>query len=175
MSVEIKELQVKALSAEAASDIFLHVQTKRAGKIKGEVTTKGHEDDIGVFTWGWGVAANTAIGSTLLTARRSYRNLVLTKGIDSASTALLSALVSNDEVREARLTLRKGGGEAFEYFRMVLNDARIVAIDIEVHADGRPVERVSIAFTKVEIEYRPQESKGSGGGASIFADEVMPA
>ena len=174
MPVEIKELQVKALSGEAASDIFLHVQTKRAGKIKGEATTEGHKDDIGVYTWGWGVAANTAIGSTVSTARRSYRNLVLTKGIDSASTALLSALVSNDEVREARLTLRKGGGKALDYFRMVLKEARIVAIDIEVHADGRPLERVSIAFTKVEIEYLPQESAGSSGGAFIFTDEVLP-
>ena len=175
MPVEIKELQIKALPGEAASDMFLHVQTKRAGKIKGEVTTEGHKDDIAVFTWVWGVSANTAIGSTAATARRAYRHLVLTKGIDSASTGLLSALVSNDELREATLTLRKGGGKALDYFRMVLKDARIVAVDIEVHPDGRPVERVTIAFMKIEIEYQPQQAAGIGAGAYTFTDEVLPS
>jgi type VI secretion system secreted protein Hcp len=173
MAIEIKDLQVKALGGDAASDIFLHVQTKRAGKIKGEGTTDGHADDIGLYTWGWGVSANTAIGSTVSTARRSYKHLVVTKGIDSASTGLLSALVTNDEVREATLAMRKGGGEALDYFRMTLNDARIVGVDIEVGTDGRPVERVAIAFTKIDIEYKRQQGAGLGTGSFSFTDEVM--
>jgi type VI secretion system secreted protein Hcp len=160
---------------EAASDIFLHVQTKRAGKIKGEVTTTGHTDDIGVHTCSWGVAANTAIGSTERTARRSYKHLVVTKGLDAASTGLLSALVTNDEVKEATLTLRKAGGDALDYFRITLNDARVVSCDIEVALDGRPFERVTFAFTKIDIEYKRQDAAGLGKGAYTFNDEVLPA
>ena len=174
MPLQLPELTAAGAS-DAASDIFLHVQTKRAGKIKGESETEGHTDDIGVSGWGWGVDANTAIGSTASTARRSYRHLVVTKGIDSASTALLSALVTNDEVREATLAMRKAGGEALDYFRMTLSGARIVAVDIDVGADGRPVEKVSFAFTKIDIEYKRQQGSGLGTGAFSFNDEVMPA
>jgi len=158
---------------DVASDVFLHVQTKRAGKIKGEVTTAGHADDIGVFTWSWGVSANTAIGSSERTARRIYKHLVVTKAIDSASTGLLSALVSNDEVKEATLAMRKAGGEALDYFRMILKGARVVSVDLDVASDGRPVERVTFAFTKIDIEYKQQDAAGLGKGSYAFNDEVM--
>ncbi len=166
-------IQINELTVDAASDIFLHVQTKRAGKIKGEGTTEGHKDDIGIYRWHWGVAANTAIGSTASTARRSYKHLVVTKGIDSASTALLSALVTNDEVREATLAMRKAGGEPLDYFRMTLNDARVVGVEVEVGTDGRPIETVAFAFTKIDIEYKRQQGEGLGTGAFTFTDEVM--
>ena len=100
--------------------------------------TQGHADDIEVRTWHWGVAAGTAIGSGAVTARRQYKHLVITKGIDTASTALLSALASNDVVVEAKLMLRKAGGEALDYYRMTLSDARVVGIDLDVDAFGFP-------------------------------------
>jgi type VI secretion system secreted protein Hcp len=160
---------------QAASDVFLLVQAKRAGKVRGEVTTAGHTGEIQLLGWNWGVSANTAIGSTERTARRVYRQLVVTKRIDSASTALLSALATNDEIKEAVLTMRKAGGEALDYFTMTLNAGRVVAVDIEVGDDSRPVERVSIAFTKIGIAYQPQESAGLGSGTFSFDDEVLPA
>lgn len=161
-------------AAEGRSDVFLKVVTKRS-RVKGEATTGGHEDDIGLVGWTWGVSANTAIGSSAATARRSYKMLVVTKTIDSASTALMSALASNDEVKEAVLTMRKAGGEALDYFTMRLAGARIVAVDVEVGPDGIPHERVSIAFTKIEVEYQRQQKSGGAAGAFTFTDEVLPA
>lgn len=175
MPIQIKELQTQASGDGSVADAFLNVVTKRAGKIKGEGTTTGHTDDIVVHTWAWGVTANTAIGSTQSTARRSYRSLVVVKGIDSASTGLLSALVSNDEVKEATLTMRKAGGDALDYFRMALSNARIVNVEIEVLHSGMAVERVTIAFTKVEIEYKRQDHAGLGAGSYTFSDEILPS
>lgn len=165
----------RSLEQQATSDVFLSVQAKRAGKVKGEVTTEGHAEDIQLLRWNWGVSANTAIGSTERTARRVYRQLVVTKAIDAASTGLLAALASNDEIKEAVLTMRKAGGEALDYFTMTLNDARVVAVDIEVDADGRPLERVSIAFTKIGIVYQAQQGAGLGSGSFSFDDEVLPS
>ena len=175
MPIQLDEFQARSAESGAFADVFLHLVTQRAGKIKGEGTTAGHADDIAVRTWSWGVAANTAIGATKATARRSYRNLVLTKGVDSASTGLLSALVSNDEVKEARLTLRKAGGEALDYFCMTLSNARIVNVDIEMPSSGAVVEHVTIAFTKIEIEYKRQQQAGLSAASSTFSDEVMPS
>ena len=174
MPIPIKELQVQATGDGSVADVFLHVVTKRAGKIKGESASDGHLDDIVVHTWSWGVTANTAVGSNQSTARHTYRNLAVTKGVDSASTGLLGALVSNHEVKEATLTMRKAGGEALDYFRMTLANARIVNVDIVVQASGVAVEHVTIAFTKVEIEYRRQEQAGFGAGSSTFSAELLP-
>lgn len=154
------------------TDTYLHLQTRRAGKVKGECVTPGHTDDIAVRAWSWGVSAPTAMGSVQATVRRSYKNLTLVKGADTASTALLSALATNDEVKEARLMMRKAGEGQQDYFRISLKNARITAVDLDSDADGEVCERVTIAFTKVEIEYAPQQRSGSRGAAHVFTDEV---
>jgi type VI secretion system secreted protein Hcp len=160
--------------ASDGSDIFLHVQTKRAGKIKGEATAPDHENDIVVASWAWGLSAGSAVGSGKATARRTYKHLTIRKRIDSASTALMSALATNDEVKEAKLTMRKAGDAQVDFFTIVLGGARVSALDIEVDEQGTPVERVEFAFTKVEVDYRRQESSGQSGATSSFMDELLP-
>jgi len=162
------------VATSARSDIFLRVQTKRAGMIKGEGSTAGHVDDIEVLRWNWGVAAGSAIGSTGATARRQYKHLVVCKRIDSASTGLLSALATNDEVREATISMRKAGGEALDYLTMTLRSARVVAVDIDVDGEGWPTESVSLAYTKIDVEYKRQQASGISGAAFSFNDEVLP-
>jgi type VI secretion system secreted protein Hcp len=160
--------------ASVGSDIFLHVQTKRAGKIKGEASASGHEDDIVVASWNWGLSAGSALGSGKATARRTYKHFTVFKGIDSASTSLMSALATNDEVKEARLAMRKAGDGQVDFFTIILGGARVSAIEIEVDDSGTPVERVEFAFTKVEVDYRRQEGSGQAGATSSFMDEVLP-
>jgi type VI secretion system secreted protein Hcp len=160
--------------ATVGSDIFLHVQTKRAGKIKGEASATAHEDDIVIASWNWGLSAGSALGSGKATARRTYKHLTVFKGIDSASTSLMSALATNDEVKEARLAMRKAGDGQVDFFTIILGGARVSAIDIEVDDSGTPVERVEFAFTKVEVDYRRQEGSGQAGATSSFLDEVLP-
>jgi len=162
-----------AREAGQGSDLFLHVQTKRAGKIKGESITGDHADDIELRGWRWGAQAGSAIGATASTARRQYQPLVVVKGVDCASTGLLSALATNDEVKEATLSMRKAGGEALDYYRLTLCGARVVDISLDVDAKGRAIETVTFAYTKIDIEYRPQQSAGAGGGAFTFSDEVL--
>lgn len=157
------------------SDIFLHLQTKRAGKAKGEVVVSGHEGDICVTSWSWGVAATSAIGATQSTARRSYKGLTIVKQIDTATTALMAALATNDEVKEAKLTMRKAGAEQIDYFTITLNGARVASIDHATNAQGDTSEIVTLLFTKLAVEYRPQTSTGAKGGSFVFQDEVLPA
>ena len=156
-------------------DIFLHVKTKRGGKIKGESVTQGHEDDIEVYGWTWGVHSGSAIGSTDATARRSYKPLVVTKLADSASIGLVSALATNDEVREGVLSMRKAGGDVLDYYKLSISGARVVDIAMDVDSAGRPIERVTFAYTKIDIEYKKQQSSGGSGGSFTFSDQVLPA
>ena len=167
-------IHMNELVVGSGADVYLHVKTARAGKIKGESTAGNHVNDIEVRGWSWGVHSPTAVGSIAATGRRQYRWLTVYKGIDSASTGLMSSLVTNDEVKELTLAMHKGGGEPLDYFRMMLAGCRVVDVDITVDAEGRPTEKVMFAFTKIDIEYHPQQGSGAGGGATSFTDEVLP-
>lgn len=154
------------------TDTFLHVQTRRAGKVKGEATTAGHVDDIVVVGWHWGLSAGSALGDTQATRRRSYTALTISKHVDSATTALMSALATNDEVKEARLTLRRAGGQQESFLTITLKRARITAVQHDAGADGEARETLSIAFSDVEVEYRKQQGSGGRGAASTFNDTL---
>jgi type VI secretion system secreted protein Hcp len=158
----------------SSSDYFLKVQAKRAGRLKGESVAPGHEDDIDVDSWRWGVQASSALGSTQATARRSYTGLTIVKRIDCASTALLSALATNDEIKEAVLTMRKSGGDAVDYFLLTLKEARVTQIEHGATEDGGTNETVTFAFRKVEVEYRKQQVGGGRGASHTFSDEILP-
>ncbi|MBK7614613.1 MAG: type VI secretion system tube protein Hcp [Vitreoscilla sp.] len=170
MAVAMRELDI---GSEA--DAYLHVQTKRAGKIKGEVVSEGHTDDIAVVGWNWGLTAASAVGSTQATGRRSYTALTIHKRVDAATTALMSALATNDEVKEAKLTLRRAGGQQDDYFIIKLAGARITSVQHVGDETGGTHETVAIAFNKVEVEYKPQKSTGLRSGSSMFMDEILPA
>jgi type VI secretion system secreted protein Hcp len=169
----LNEMQAHAAGG-GASDIFLSLQGRRVGKIKGESTVADHEDDIVVQSWRWQANGAAAINSVQATARRSYSGLTVVKGIDSATTALLSALVTNDEIKEAVLTVRKAGGEQAEFFVMTLNGGRISSVEHAVTAGGVTQEVVTINFTKVKIEYRLQTTSGGRGASTTFQDDILP-
>lgn len=164
-----------APTTRGSGDIFLSVKTKRAGKVKGESAVPGHEDEIVVSSWKWAVQASSSLGATAATARRSYSGLTVVKAIDSASTALLSALATNDEVKESVLTMRKSGGEAVDYFFITLKEARVNHIEHSTDEHGKTWEVVTFTFRQVEVEYRRQESGGGRGASSVFTDQILPS
>lgn len=158
--------------AASSGDMYLDLALKRAGKVKGESTSAGHAGNIAVigFSWGVGAAGDAVAGQQ--TGRRSYRQLQITKRLDSASTALMSAVATNDEVKSAKLYLRKAGGAQEDYFCLTLEKARVASYDVEADESGAPVERVSMSFQKVSVEYRTQSAKGAMGGTHTFDDDL---
>jgi type VI secretion system secreted protein Hcp len=159
----------------AGSDVFLAVKTKRAGAVKGESLAAEHKDAIVVQSWNWGVAASSAIGSTQATGRRSYKNLVVCKRIDCATTALMSVLATNDEVKEAKLSMRKAGEGQRDYFTITLNNARITGVDLDCDDNGDTIERVTFTFNKVQVDYEVQLASGQRGSGFSFQDDILPA
>lgn len=171
MPVQIGELT--ATAGAGSSEMFLAVQTKRAGKVTGESVAAGHEEEIQLSGWTWGVAASSAVGSTQATGRRSYKALTVFKSIDAATTPLMSALATNDEVKEAKLTMRRAGTDQADHFSVTLSGARVVSIDHVASADGSTVETVGFSFTRVHVEYYPQLTSGARGGSRSFDDEYL--
>lgn len=162
------------LPASAGADTFLAVKSKRAGVIKGESRATDHEDAIIVDTWTWGVAASSAIGSAQATGRRSYKSLVVCKRIDCATTALMSVLTTNDEVKEVKLSMRKAGEGQRDFFTITLTNARVIAVDLDCDGQGETMERVAFSFNKVQVDYEMQKETGQRGSGFSFQDEILP-
>jgi type VI secretion system secreted protein Hcp len=159
----------------AGADIYLSVKSKRAGAMKGESQASDHEDSIAIDAWSWGVAASSAIGTTQATGRRSYKSLVVCKRIDCATTSLMSVLVTNDEVKEAKLSMRKAGEGQRDFFTITLNSARVISVDLDCDASGETVERVAFSFNKVQVDYEMQAATGQRGSGFSFQDEILPS
>ena len=155
-----------------SADAYLHLQTKRAGKVKGEATAASHVDDIVVTGWSWGMSASAALASEQY-ERRSYTVLTIHKLIDRATTGLMAALATNDEVKEAKLTLRRAGGQQEVYFTVKLGMGRIASVSHQTDGEGHPHETMTIAFRKIDVEYQPQQSTGLRSGATTFNDEIV--
>lgn len=158
----------------AQGDMFLKIDGARQGAIKGEAQDTSHADEIDVLAWSWGMEGNYMHGQA--TGKTAVRELKVAKRVDRASTALMSALRNNEVLKEAVLTVRKAGGaEPVEYFTIRMTKARIAAITVQSSPPGEFAElseELSIAFSKMVVEYKPQGADGGYRGSSSFEMDI---
>jgi type VI secretion system secreted protein Hcp len=141
-----------------ASDIFAKI-----GDIKGESIDSKHKDEIEVLAFSWGVAnaANIGGGGGGGAGRATFHDLSFTHTIDKASPKLLQACATGAHLKEATITHRKAGKGQQEYLIIKMNDIIITGVSLGDSSGGPGSENVSLAFAKVDLEYKPQNPDGS--------------
>lgn len=140
-----------------ASDIFA-----KLGDIKGESLDDKHKDEIEVLSWSWGVTnAVTLSGSGAGKGRASFHDLSFTHKIDKASPVLMQSCATGAHLKEGTITHRKAGKGQQEFLIIKMNDVIITAMTDADSSEGESTETVSLAFAKIDIEYRPQKADGS--------------
>jgi type VI secretion system secreted protein Hcp len=141
-----------------ASDIFA-----KLGDIKGESIDDKHKDEIEVLSFSWGVtnADSVISGGGGGTGKATFHDLIIVHNIDKASPLLMKACATGAHLKEATITHRKAGKGQREYLIVKLNDVIITGVT-DGDASGQPgSETVSLAFAKVDLEYKPQKPDGS--------------
>src|SRR3954467_10274557 len=86
----------------------------------------------------------------------------------------MSALRTNEVIKEGVLVLRKTGTPKLEYLKITIQDGRVSALDVEAgDENGSPtlIERVSFSFNKIAVEYTPQAGEGMPQGATTGGDQ----
>jgi type VI secretion system secreted protein Hcp len=160
--------------SNGSGDMFLLVKGAKHGLIKGESQDQQHKGEIEVLSWSWGMQGRASLGGGAATGKAVMHDLKITKKIDSASTALMLALRSNEQIQKAVLTLRKAGKSQLEYLKITIENGRVMSLTIDAGDDqGSPdaVERVTFSFNKIEIEYVPQGKDGLPQGGMTFTDQ----
>ena len=157
-----------------AGDMFLMVKGAKHGLIKGESQDDQHKGEIEVVSWSWGMVAKASIGGGTATGKATINDLRIVKRVDSASTALMGALRTNEPIQKAVLTLRKAGKGQLEYLKITIEQGRVISLlidTVETAAVPDVFERVSFSFNKIEVEYVPQGKDGLPQGGMTFADQ----
>ena len=152
-----------------AADIYAKI-----GDIKGESIDAKHRDEIEVLSFSWGVAASGSStgGSGAGAGKPTFHDLSFVHIVDKASPKLLEACATGMHVKEATLTHRKAGKEQHEYLIVKMSDVTITAV-AHGGSSGQPSpETVSLAFAKVEFQYRPQKPDGSLDAAIHFKYDI---
>jgi type VI secretion system secreted protein Hcp len=140
-----------------ASDIFAKI-----GDIKGESLDDKHKDEIEVLSWSWGVsnAGSTAHGGGGGEGKASFSDLSFMHKIDKASPVLMKACATGVHIKEATITHRKAGKGQQEFLIFKMNDVIVTSVQDSDGGDDL-TESVSIAFAKIDLEYKPQKRDGS--------------
>jgi type VI secretion system secreted protein Hcp len=157
-----------------AGDMFLSVKGATHGLIKGEAIDDKHGDEIEVLSWSWGMEGKPTLGGGTASGKATVHDLRIVKRVDSASTALMLALRTNEPIQKAVLTLRKSGTAKVEYLKITIEQGRVTSLSIEAgNASGsaEAVEHLSLSFNKIEVEYVPQGKDGLAKPAMTFTDQ----
>ena len=153
---------------EMAADIFAKI-----GDIKGESSDSKHPSEIEVLSFSWGVASSSAPGAGGSgVGKPSFHDLSFVHIVDKASPKLLEACATGMHVKEATQTYRKAGKEQHEYLIVKMSDVTITAVSHGGSSGQASPETVSLAFAKVDFQYRPQKPDGSLDAAIHFKYDI---
>ena len=142
-----------------ASDIFAKI-----GDIKGESLDDKHKDEIEVLSFSWGVtnAGSMAHGGGGGEGKATFHDLSFVHNIDKATPVLMQACATGTHLKDATITHRKAGKGQLEYLVVKMNDVIITGVSHGGSGgEGGHSENVSLAFAKVDLEYKPQKPDGS--------------
>jgi len=141
-----------------AADIFA-----KLGDIKGESIDDKHKDEIEVLSYSWGVsnAGSMGFGTGGGEGKATFQDLSFTHKIDKASPVLMQACATGVHLKEATITHRKSGKGQQEYLVIKMNDVIVTGVTHGGTGSDGSSENVSIAFAKVNVEYKPQKPDGS--------------
>jgi type VI secretion system secreted protein Hcp len=157
-----------------AGDMFLMVKGAKHGLIKGEADDRDHKEEIEVLSWSWGMQARPSLGGGGATGKATVNDLKIVKKVDSASTALMTALRTNEVIQKAVLTLRKAGDGPLAYLKITIEQGRVTALSVEAgDASGGAdlLEHLSFSFNKITVDYVPQGKDGYAKGGMTYMDQ----
>ncbi len=152
-----------------AADIFAKI-----GDIKGESPDDKHKGEIEVLSWSWGVtqSGTLAAGGGGGAGKAHFQDFSFTHRIDKASPVLMQACATGKHLKDATITVRKAGKGQQEFLVIKMNDVLVTALAESDGGGENLVEQVSLAFAKVDLEYKPQKPDGSLDAGVRFKFDV---
>jgi type VI protein secretion system component Hcp len=149
----------------AMLDYYLTLKLRDAGRVKGESTCKGYEDDIIIESFSWreegvvggkpvpGIPGVSTPGTTLGDFKFKMKS-------NRASAVIMLACAKKDYLVEAVLKgLRDTAMGKQEFLKWTLKDGAIWSYEMAGSTeDVLPVDNFTIKFGEIAIDYKPLNS-----------------
>jgi type VI secretion system secreted protein Hcp len=145
-----------------ASDYFLKIDG-----IDGESHDAKHKGEIDIQSFSLGVTQpHTAPGGGGAGAgKASFQDIHFTKAHDKSSPLVFLKCAGGDHIPKVVLTARKAGTDQQEYLKWVLEDCFISSFQAGGHGSADVSDQFSIAYSKIDHEYKEQKPDGTLGGS----------
>ncbi|MBC3933664.1 Hcp family type VI secretion system effector [Undibacterium curvum] len=146
-----------------AQDIFLKING-----IEGESMDAAHKNEIEVLSWQWQVLqeSNMHTGSGGGSGKATVKDLTFIHNVDRSSPNLMKFCMTGKHIPEAKLVVRKSGGNPLEYLKITMTDVLITNVSPTGNSKAESVqEMVGLSFAKIKQEYTVQNQQGGSGGA----------
>jgi len=144
------------------ADMFLKLDG-----VEGESNDKSHKGEIEILSFSFGAVqpGSAGRGGGAGVGKVQIQDFNFAKYFDKASPKLFEACATGKHLPKVTLTCRKAGGSQQEYLKITMSEALVASIQNSGSGgETLPTESVSLNFTKIEIEYKPQDEKGGLGG-----------
>jgi type VI secretion system secreted protein Hcp len=150
----------------AGADYFLKIDG-----IPGESTDAKHKGEIVLdsFSWGETNSGGTVTGGGSGAGKVSMQDFHFTARFSKASPKLMLACATGQHILNAVMTGRKRGGAGFEFLFIKLREVLVTSVQTSEINNTIPEDAVSLAFTKIEVDYKEQKANGTLGGTTSFA------
>ena len=145
------------------ADYFLKIDG-----VAGESLDERHRDQIEVLAFSWGESHPRCALPRRRDQRRQGRHRVASTSrrfISAASPKLMLLGANGKTAKNAVFVARRAGAAQNEYLKVTMQDVTVAAYHLGGDDGEVPVEDISLRFSKIVVEYRPQKPTGALGAA----------
>jgi type VI secretion system secreted protein Hcp len=145
--------------------------------LQGESHSATQENDIDISGYSWDAESHRDRATGMVAGKASASDFEFTMRTNIASAFLLGALVRNTRFPKATLTCRKAGPRSRDeiYLKYILEDVYVSKFRSTGGSDdgaalsdnALPIDRFSLIYAKITMEYRRQNPDGSLGGTVV--------
>ena len=151
-----------------AVDMFV----KFGAGIDGECTDEAHVDWIEISGYSHGVSqpvSGVSFTGGMTGGRADFQDMAFNKTLDKATPLLNIACCKGTHIDEIMLELCLATGDKHVFTRYTLTDAVITSViagGSAGSAEVKPLETVTVAYSKIKWEYTPIDATGAPGSPS---------
>ncbi len=148
-------------------------------EIKGECMLEGYTDKIEIMSFSHNVAmaVTNDISNTERTSGKAHLGeMSVTKFVDLSTPVLNSYCCTGKSIAEATLTIGRNSaqddGKILPYMVYKLTNVIFSNISVSGGSGGKPVETLSLNFTKIEWQLTGQDSTGAKKGSASSSWDI---
>jgi len=128
--------------------------------IEGESNVKGHEGDIDIEAWSWGVTQTGGGHGGGSAGRATFQDMSFVARISKASPNLFMSCATGLHHKSAQLTGLTVGEKMRPFLSYKLTDVLVSSVQESGSEAGPPQEQFALNYAKIEMSFTSQNAKG---------------